>query len=210
MTSQRGPPLNARLWATREGFTKSNMGWNLKSIPHNGNLKNNTCTPLKFNSLPLKNGGWKTTFPTGNVTFQGRTVKLQGSTNVCCFLLILTSEIIHLLFPKPQCMVVFRVPTFPNSASLVNSCGFRHNPDRIPILFRDYSPMVLQNFRYRWGTVCFSVSLILPSPGTAASCCQNGNCRNRERQGTNGEHHFSGCWLWVNGNIHISYFRFAD
>ncbi len=32
-------------------------------------------TPPKFNSSPLKNGGWKAI---GKVTFQGRTVKLQG------------------------------------------------------------------------------------------------------------------------------------
>ena len=35
--------------------------------------------PLKFNSSPLKKGGWKTILFFGElVTFQGRTVKLQG------------------------------------------------------------------------------------------------------------------------------------
>ena len=35
-------------------------------------------TPLKFNSLPLKNGGWKTSLSYWvSVTFQGRTVKLR-------------------------------------------------------------------------------------------------------------------------------------
>ena len=28
-------------------------------------------TPTKFNSSPLKNDGWKTTFPLKNVTFHG-------------------------------------------------------------------------------------------------------------------------------------------
>ena len=37
-------------------------------------------TPPKFNSSPLKNDGWKTTFPFGRVTFQGRTLKLLGCT----------------------------------------------------------------------------------------------------------------------------------
>ena len=41
------------------------------------NPKKNGCnTPLKFNSAPLKNGGWKTIWV--SVTFQGRAVKLQG------------------------------------------------------------------------------------------------------------------------------------
>ena len=36
------------------------------------------CTPPKFNSSPLKKGGWKTHLSSwGSVTFQGRTVKLR-------------------------------------------------------------------------------------------------------------------------------------
>ena len=36
-------------------------------------------TPPKFNSSPLKNGGWKTSLSYWvSVTFQGRTVKLRG------------------------------------------------------------------------------------------------------------------------------------
>ena len=35
-------------------------------------------TPPKFNSSPLKNDGWKTSFLLGFGDFQGRTVKLPG------------------------------------------------------------------------------------------------------------------------------------
>ena len=40
-------------------------------------------TPWKFNSSPLKNGGWKTSLSYWvSVTFQGRTVKLRGCTPI--------------------------------------------------------------------------------------------------------------------------------
>ena len=34
-------------------------------------------TPPMLNSSPLKNGGWKLTFPIGKVTVQGQAVKLR-------------------------------------------------------------------------------------------------------------------------------------
>ncbi len=44
-----------------------------------------SITPPKFNSLSLKNSGWKTTLLSYWVsfTFQGRTVKLQGGNTIC-------------------------------------------------------------------------------------------------------------------------------
>ena len=41
-------------------------------------------TPPKFNSSPLKNDGWKTSFLLGFGDFQGRTVKLPGGNYIFC------------------------------------------------------------------------------------------------------------------------------
>ena len=45
--------------------------------PLHSHVYSNNGYPLKFNSSPLKNDGWKNTFLLGRYLFEGRTVKLR-------------------------------------------------------------------------------------------------------------------------------------
>ena len=79
--------------------------------------KKETSTPWKFNSLPLKNGGWKTTFLLGWSIFRGY-VKLRGGIPTIHFqvLLLLVSGSVILAksviapYPIPQHLSPLKFP----------------------------------------------------------------------------------------------------